>query len=57
MVIVTKTPGMIEIEGENDRLEGKVRASDSNVVRLTVSRRLWGRIKKSRMVGAMRCPR
>jgi hypothetical protein len=56
METVTDILGMIEIEGENDRLEGKATTSDLNVVWLMVSRRLWGRIKESRMVGAARCP-
>jgi hypothetical protein len=57
MVIVIDILGMIEIEGENDRLEGKARTNDSNAVWLTESRRLGERRKESRMVGAMRCPR
>ena len=57
LVIVRDILGMIEIEGENDQLEGKVIMSDLNVAWLTESRRLWERGKESRMVGAMRCPR
>ena len=57
LVIVRDILGMIEIEGENDQLEGKVIMSDLNVAWLTESRRLWERRKESRMVGAMRCPR
>jgi hypothetical protein len=57
MVIVIDILGMIEIESENDQLEGKARTNDSNAVWLTESRRLWERRKESRMVGAMRCPR
>ena len=57
LVIVRDILGMIEIEGENDQLEGKVIMSDLNVAWLTESRRLWEREKESRMVGAMRCPR
>jgi len=57
MLIEIDILGMIEIEGENDRLEGKARTNDSNVVWLTESRRLWERRKESRMVWAMRCPR
>jgi hypothetical protein len=55
--VVIDILGMIEIKGENDRLEGKARTNDLNVVWLTESRRLWERRKESRMVGAMRCPR
>ena len=57
LVIARDILGMIEIEGENDQLEGKVIMSDLNVAWLTESRRLWERGKESRMVGAMRCPR
>ena len=57
MVIVIDILGMIEIESENDQLEGKARTNDSNAVWLTESRRLWERRKESRMVGTMRCPR
>ena len=57
IVIVIDILGMIEIEGENDQLEGKARTSDLNAVWLTESRRLWERRKESKMVGAMRCPR
>ena len=57
MGTVTDILGMIEIKGENDRLEGKARTNDLNVVWLTESRRLWEKRKESRMVGAMRCPR
>ena len=55
--IVIDILGMIKIKGEHDRLEGKARTNDLNVVWLTESRRLWERRKESRMVGAMRCPR
>ena len=55
--VVIDILGMIEIKGENDRLEGKARTNDLNVVWLTESRRLWERRKESRMVVAMRCPR
>ena len=40
MVIVIDILGMIEIEDENDQLEGKARTNDLNVVWLTESRRL-----------------
>ena len=55
--VVIDILGMIEIKGENDRLEGKAITNDSNAVWLPESRRLWERRKESRMVGAMRCPR
>ena len=46
--VVIDILGMIEIEGENDRLEGKARTNDSNVVWLTESRRLWERSEKGK---------
>ena len=48
LVIVRDILGMIEIEGENDQLEGKVIMSDLNVAWLTESRRLWEKSKKGK---------
>ena len=57
IMVIVIILGMTEIEGENDRLEGKPKTSDLNVVWLMASRRLWERIKETRVFGARRCPR